>query len=183
MQILILDGNPDAQDAEFGAYLNDLQTELKDKGHEVQRQILRDMDIRYCTGCWGCWVKTPGKCVFPDESYDVCRAYIRADFVLMASPVLMGFTSAVLKKAQDRLIPLLHPYFDFVQGETHHHARYETYPRLGILLKRALETDEEDLEIITDMFSRFALNFKTALVFSGQFDQDVREVANALDRL
>ncbi len=150
MRILILDGNPDAQDAEFGAYLHDLEIELKGKGHEVQTQTLRDMDIRYCTGCWGCWVKTPGKCVFPDESYHVCREFINADFV---------------------------------QEESHHHRRYATYPRLGILLKRSPETDEGDLEIITDMFSRFALNFKTDLVFSGGLDQDVREVADALDRL
>jgi hypothetical protein len=183
MRILILDGNPDTQDAEFGAYLHDLEIELKGKGHEVQTQTLRDMDIRYCTGCWGCWVKTPGKCVFPDESYHVCREFINADFVLMASPILMGFTSALLKKTQDRLIPLLHPYFEFVQEESHHHRRYATYPRLGILLKRSPETDEGDLEIITDMFSRFALNFKTDLVFSGGLDQDVREVADALDRL
>ncbi len=183
MRILILDGNPEAQDAEFGAYLHSLQTEIKSRGHEVRIQILRDMDIRYCTGCWGCWAKTPGKCVFPDESYDVCREYIHADFVLMASPVVMGFSSALLKKTQDRLIPLLHPYFDIVQGETHHHARYEAYPRLGLLLKRSPETDGEDLEIITDMFSRFALNFKTDLVFSGELDQEVREVADALDRL
>jgi len=183
MRILILDGNPDAQDAEFGAYLNDVEAELKGRGHDVQTQILREMDIRYCTGCWGCWAKTPGKCVFPDDSYDVCREYIHADFVLMTSPVVMGFTSALLKKTQDRLIPLLHPYFDFVQGETHHHARYETYPRLGLLLKPSAETDGEDLEIISEMFSRFALNFKTALVFSGRTDQGIQEVADALDRL
>jgi len=183
MQILILDGNPDAQDAEFGAYLHDLQAELKTKGHAVQTQILRDMDIRYCTGCWGCWIKTPGKCVFPDESDDVCREYIHADFVLMASPVVMGFTSALLKKTQDRLIPLLHPYFEFVQEESHHQGRYEMYPRLGVLLKRSEETDEEDQKIITGIFSRFALNFKTDLVFSGRFDQDVKEAADAIDRL
>ena len=183
MRILILDGNPNAQDAEFGACLSGLEAELKGRGHDIRTQILRNMDIRYCTGCWGCWAKTPGKCVFPDDSYDVCREYIHADLVLMTSPVLMGFPSAVLKKTQDRLIPLLHPYFDIVRGENHHQARYEAYPRLGLLLKPSHETDGEDLEIITEMFSRFALNFKTTLVFSGRIDQDVREVADALDRI
>lgn len=183
MRILILDGNPEVEDFAFGTYLQELETELNGREHDVRTQTLRDMDIRFCTGCWGCWAKTPGKCVFPDESYDVCREYIRADLVLMASPVLMGYTSALLKKTQDRLIPLLHPYFDIVQGETHHHARYETYPRLGLLLKPSPETDREDLEIIAEMFSRFALNFKTTPVFSGRIDQDVREVADALDRL
>jgi len=183
MRILILDGNPDAEDVEFGTYLLDLETELKGKGHEIRKQTLRDMDIRYCTGCWGCWVKTPGKCVFPDESYEVCREFIHADFVLMASPVLMGFPSTVLKKTQDRLISVLHPYVDIVQAECHHSRRYEKYPRLGILLKRSSETDQEDLEIITGMYQRFALNFKTDLGLSCGCDMDVKEVADAIDCL
>jgi hypothetical protein len=183
MRVLILDGNPKPQDEDFRRYLGELASLLEGRGHDVRRQTLSGMDIRYCTGCWGCWIKTPGQCVFPDDSYDVCREYIRSDLVLMASPVVMGFTSAVLKKTQDRLIPLLHPYFDFVRGECHHRKRYETYPRLGILMKAGPDTDDEDFEIITDMFSRFALNFKTELVLSGRFDRAVEEVADAIDRL
>ena len=183
MRILILDGNPDEQDDGFNEYLAELESQLKARGHRVTRQTLREMQIRSCTGCWGCWVKTPGKCVFADDSYQVCREYIHADLVLMVSPVLMGFTSAVLKKTQDRLIPLLHPYFDSAQGEHHHRKRYESYPQLGVLLKASPHTDEEDLTIIQNIFSRFALNFKTELVFSGRFDADVKEVAHAIDRL
>ena len=28
---------------------------------------LRQKKINYCCGCWDCWVKTPGECVFKDD--------------------------------------------------------------------------------------------------------------------
>ena len=73
------------------------------------------MDVRYCVGCFGCWVKTPGECVSKDGSHDIRREVINSDLVLFASPLIMGFTSALLKKAHDKLIPLIHPYFELVQ--------------------------------------------------------------------
>ena len=183
MKILILDGNPDQSNMQFEEYLADLTEELHGLDNEAMQIKLRDMDIRYCTGCWGCWVKTPGKCVFTDDSQDVCREYIRSDFVLMASPVLMGFTSALLKKTQDRLIGLLHPYIVFVENESHHYERYEKYPKNGLLVDRSPNTDDEDIQIIKNMFHRFSLNFKTELAFFGLTVQDAKEVARAIDNI
>lgn len=183
MKILILDGNPDPNNTQFEEYLADLTKEIHGLDNEAKQIKLRDLNIRYCTGCWGCWAKTPGKCVFPDESHDVCREYIHSDFVLMASPVLMGFTSALLKKTQDRLIGLLHPYFEFVENEIHHLGRYDEYPKNGLLLDRSQNTDDEDIQIIKDMFRRFSLNFKTELAFFGLMAQDTKEIARAIDNI
>jgi len=183
MKILILDGNPDPNDTPFEEYLADLANEIQALDNEVKRIKLRDLNIRYCTGCWGCWVKTPGKCVFPDDSQEVCREYIHSDFVLMASPVKMGFTTSLLKKTQDRLIGLLHPYIVFVENESHHYERYEKYPKNGLLLEKSACVDDEDLQIIKDMFERFSLNFKTQLAFFGLTAQDANEVARAINNI
>ena len=183
MKILILNGNPDPNNEPLENYLTDLSAELVPLQNEVRQIKLRDLNIRYCTGCWGCWVKTPGICVFPDDLQEVCRAYIHSDFVLMASPVSMGFTSALLKKAQDRLIGLLHPYFEFVENETHHYKRYDKYPKTGLLLERSPTTDDEDIQITKDLFRRFSLNFKTQLAFFGLTAQDTKEVARAIDSI
>ena len=106
MQITILNGNPDAVNTAFDGYLNRLSDELTSDGHAVTVFGLREMDIKYCIGCLDCWVKTPGLCVSADEARDVCRAYINSDFVLWASPVIMGFYSALLKKVTDKIISL-----------------------------------------------------------------------------
>jgi multimeric flavodoxin WrbA len=118
-----------------------------------------------------------------DDSHDICRAVIHADWVVFASPVRMGFTSALLKQAQDKMIPLLHPYIEIIQGECHHRKRYDAYPKLGLLLQRSRDTDQEDLDIIEQIYQRFALNFRSRLYFMKTTDDPIDEVCHAIDTL
>jgi multimeric flavodoxin WrbA len=164
MKITILNGNP--QPTAFDEYLTQLTTSLESTGHQITRLDLRDMTLRYCVGCWGCWVKTPGECVNHDASLDMDRAVINADFVLWASPLKMGFPTELLKRAHDKHLPLIHPYMEVDQGEAHHLKRYARYPRVGLLLEKETSTDIRDLQIVTDIHCRTALNFKTRLEFS-----------------
>lgn len=164
MKITILNGNP--QPAAFDEYLDKLTMSFKGVGHHVTRLDLRDMTLRYCVGCWGCWVKTPGECVNRDASLDMDRAVINSDFVLWASPLKMGFPTELLKRALDKHLPLIHPYMVVDQGEAHHMKRYDRYPRVGLLVEKEAGTDARDLQIVTDIHSRTALNFKTRLEFS-----------------
>jgi multimeric flavodoxin WrbA len=157
--------------------------DLNDSGHSVQEVTLRDMKIHYCTGCFGCWVKTPGECVARDSSAQLCREIINSDFTLFASSLVMGFPTALLKKANDKLIPLIHPYIGLVHGECHHEARYDHYPLLGLLLEKENDTDQEDLDIVAESYSRLALNFKSTLVFSITTEKAPQEVSNEINRL
>jgi multimeric flavodoxin WrbA len=181
MKTLILDGNPSETDDNYNLYLAEIAEHLRKKGHTVRTLTLREMSIRFCTGCWSCWWATPGECVFKDESHTVCREYINSDFVLFASPMIMGFASALIKKTQDKLIPLVHPYIDFVRGECHHRKRYDVYPKLGLLLEKTSGTDEEDIEITVDMFKRFALNLRSELALAALMTQSAQEVSDAID--
>src|SRR5512140_3297310 len=99
MKITILNGNP--APSAFDAYLGQLKSTLEASGHTITRLDLRDLPLRYCVGCWGCWVKTPGECVSRDASLEIDRAVINADFVLWAAPLKMGFPSFLLKMAMD----------------------------------------------------------------------------------
>ena len=109
-------------------------------GHAVTLLDLAQLDLKGCSGCFNCWVKTPGECVKRDDSATVCRAAINADLLLLASPMMMGFTTALLKRAADQMIPLLHPYFIVEGGEVHHRARYAHYPAMALLLGVGADT-------------------------------------------
>ena len=102
MKITILNGNPDSQNAAFDDYVASLMTSLTQEKHEVNVLTLREMDLKFCTGCFGCWVKTPGQCVVQDASHQIGRAIINSDFLLWAAPLRMGFPSALLKMSLDR---------------------------------------------------------------------------------
>lgn len=180
MNITILNGNPDERSPEFDRYLADLTNILQAQGHTVTAFTLREMDIRSCNGCFGCWIKTPGECFSPDESQLIRRAVIRSDFTLWASPLRMGFPSARLKMIMDKSIPLIHPYFVVENNEAHHRPRYDHYPRLGLLLGRESDTTPDDVAIVADIFSRTALNLKSRLEFALLTDQSVETVAQAI---
>jgi len=183
MKITVLNGNPHADNSWFDDYLKHLSEGLVSDGHAVTSFELREMDIKYCIGCFGCWVKSPGECRSRDESREVCRAYINSDFVLWASPVIMGFYSALLKKVTDKFICLVHPYGEFIEGEVHHLPRYDHYPMAGLLLEKDSDSDDEDIQIIANIHSRTALNFKSSLAFTKLTIDPVEEVASAINRI
>jgi multimeric flavodoxin WrbA len=179
MNITILNAEPDAS-SPFDAYLHEYQARLVANGHAVTRLDVRDLDLKGCSGCWGCWVKTPGVCVKRDDSARICRAVLGSDLTVLASPMRMGFTSALLKRAADQMIPLVHPYLVIDRGEMHHRPRYERYPLMGLLLAPGIDTDAEDLEITEHLWSRMARNMKSSLVFTTIATVSAKEAADEL---
>ena len=120
---------------------------------------LGEMKVNQCVGCFSCWLKTPGECIFKDSMDDVCAEIVKSDVMIFVSPVKTGFISGRIKTFMDRLIPLLLPYFRIINDEFHHKERYEKYPLLGIILEKSRNTEDADIKIIKKFFERFSLNF------------------------
>jgi multimeric flavodoxin WrbA len=179
MKIAVLNGEPEAGSG-FDLYVRALAERAAAKGHDVQLLDLRTLDLKGCSGCFGCWVKTPGECVKRDDSASVCRAVIGSDLVLLASPLVMGFTTALLKRAADQMIPLIHPYLIVEGGEMHHRARYKHYPLLALLLSPGPDSDAEDIAITEQLWSRMARNMKSRLTFTAVADRTPEEVVDEL---
>jgi len=185
MKVTILNGTPDPDNQKFDDYIDNLIKLLELSDNSVVYFKLRKMKILPCRGCFGCWLKTPGQCIFKDDSHDICREIINSDFVLCAAPLVMGFPSAVLKIAMDKLIPLLLPYIELVNNkECHHMKRYDKeYPLIGVIIEKEDDTDSEDIEIVSDIFVRFAIDFKTSLRFVKQTDIPVQEVSDEINSI
>jgi len=162
MYCLIVNGNPEP--SAFDEYLDGFIERLAGEGHETKRFDLREMRLGFCTGCWSCWWKTPGLCSIPDDMELILREYGRADLVVWASPLILGNMSALLKRAQDRFVPMVHPYIEVKGGEYHHRPRYARNPDIGLIV--GLPADEgptaedkaEDLAVVRELFRRFSLN-------------------------
>jgi multimeric flavodoxin WrbA len=117
------------------------------------------------------------------SSHTVCEETINSDLVLFASPIVMGFVGADLKKTMDKLIPLVHPYIELVQNECHHRKRYEKYPRIGLVLEKTDHADDEDIAITTAIFERFTLNLRSTLAFVTFTDKPAQEVTNEISAI
>jgi multimeric flavodoxin WrbA len=131
--------------------------ELHSINWETETFILHRMKIAHCLGCFGCWDKTPGSCVIRDDGIDVARKVINSDLAIFLTPITFGGYSSELKKAVDRIICLICPFFMRIDGEVHHKPRYERYPSLiGIGLLN--EKDEENEDIFSTLIRRNAIN-------------------------
>ena len=180
-KIVILNGIADDRFADYEAGLAEA-IEARAGELSVRTFRLRDMDIRYCTGCWTCWVKTPGLCSHKDDMPEIYREVMAADLFLFLSPLSLGFINALTKKTCDRLIPLVHPYLELVDGEMHHKKRYEKYPEMGFMLVEP-EKSDEDYENIHEVFCRLAINLRTTLTVTERTGTTREEAIHAISTL
>jgi hypothetical protein len=134
-----------------------LQDALEAAGWTVTPWTLRDEKIAYCLGCFECWTKTPGLCRIDDAGRDVAANVIGSDLTIYLTPITFGGYSSELKKAVDRIICLISPFFTRIDGEVHHHARYTRYPDLlGVGVLPAPHPDQE--HIFHTLIGRNAIN-------------------------
>ena len=80
--------------------------------------------IRPCTGCFGCWIKTPGRCVLPDPYRDMGAYLANSGELVLVSRCCFGGPGPFVKNVLDRCISYVHPYFVIKNGEMHHRQRY-----------------------------------------------------------
>lgn len=73
-------------------------------GNSVTQLNLREMDIRYCKGCYACFYGKGSPCIQKDDMRTIYAAYTTADSVVLASPLYFWTFSAQLKTAIDRLL-------------------------------------------------------------------------------
>ena len=143
MKAVIFNGAREA-DSVIDAIETSLIKLLTEKGWEVEPIILREKQIAGCLGCFGCWVKTPGMCVIDDFGREAAKKVLLSDLLVFLTPVTFGGYSSELKKALDRMIPILLPYFDSYKGQIHHKMRYDKYPKLLVIGTDPLNIDQEE---------------------------------------
>jgi multimeric flavodoxin WrbA len=134
-----------------------LKDSLQAEGWTVTHWTLRDEKIAYCLGCFKCWTKMPGLCRIDDAGRAVAASIIGSDLTVYLTPITFGGYSSELKKAVDRIICLISPFFKRIDGEVHHRARYNRYPDLvGVGVLPAPHPDQE--QIFHTLIGRNAIN-------------------------
>jgi len=174
MKILILNGNPKADYVEFDSYIEELKQSLGHKSHEAKNIMLRNLQLHDCIGCYTCWLKTPGVCCFNDGIEDILKEYLAADVVILASPIIMYYVSALLKRVNDRLLPFGHPFLVLRDNRMAHVPRYSHYPKTTLLLDNQEEFNRESLELIEMVYK----NSVRGLAKIWSTKQDVEEITD-----
>lgn len=166
MNVVILDGSPrDARGASARALAAETGALARSGGHDVTAFALDGLDIKPCRGCFACWVKHPGTCAIADDEEPVLRAMASADLLVWITPVTFGGYAPALKKALDRFIPNILPFFVIRSGEVHHPPRYERRRSLLVLGTRPAP-DAEAERIFHSLVGRNALNLDSVRTLS-----------------
>ena len=160
MRATILNGAT-GDDAPTDRVANALTDLLQAQGCDVEQIRLEELEIAPCLGCFGCWVKTPGICLIDDAGRDVAKKAIRCELLTFVTPITFGGYSFQLKKAVDRLIPLITPYFQFIDGEIHHQKRYARYPSL-LGVGTLPQPNEVQAQLFRTLIHRNAINFHSS---------------------
>ncbi|RXK88783.1 NADPH-dependent FMN reductase [Chlorobaculum sp. 24CR] len=183
MKATIFDGSP-AGDPGCERMTEMLGDVLAARGYETEPVVLRDRRIANCSGCFGCWLKTPGLCVFDDDNRELSAKFIQSDLAVFLTPVSFGAYSPELKRMLDHFIANISPFFTTIGGESHHQKRYERYPDL-LAIGWSDGANDAQAAMFRHLAWRNAINFhagRSAWGVIGRTD-DEAALASRLDEL
>ena len=131
---------------------------------------------RYCIGCFGCWLKTPGKCVIKDGFEDMGKRLSQVEEFILISKATFGSYSSAVKNVLDRSISYVLPFFEIRNGEIHHGERYQNVLTISALFYGPMT--ENEMQTAENLVKANAVNLNAALgkVHFVEGMEDVREV-------
>lgn len=127
--------------------LHDLTEKMWEKLHmelkEGDEVVSGSGKEKFCTGCFGCWLKTPGRCVIPDAFQCMGEKLAKAEELIIISRCSFGSYSSAVKNILDRSISYISPFFVIRKGEMHHKPRYKNSLTVSALFYGPDITDDE----------------------------------------
>lgn len=126
MKILAFNSSPRTKSGITDIILDKFLAGAKDAGADIEKIYLKDKKIKQCTGCFTCWTKTPGVCVFKDDVPNILEKIKKADFIVFATPLYIFNMSSHMKIFIERMImPLLDPHLVKSGNLTKHPQRFK----------------------------------------------------------
>jgi multimeric flavodoxin WrbA len=94
---------------------------------------MQEIAVAWCQGCFECWTHTPGICKIDDAGRSLAEAVAKSDVLVYLTPITFGGYSSELKKALDRSLGILLPFFKRIDGEVHNAQRYAHRLAIGVM--------------------------------------------------
>lgn len=146
---------------------------------EVKYVDLSTLKIANCMGCFGCWTKTPGRCVIRDDATKVYPCIAQSEAVLYVSRICYGGYDIPMKTMLERAIPIQQAFIRMHHGETHHVQRAVRQKKATIVAYG--DTTEEEKEIFRQLIGRNAHNmsfseYEIVFVTEAGLDEAVKQI-------
>lgn len=159
MRILAFNGSPRGESGNTDRILQPFLAGAREAGAETETIYLKDKRINPCTGCFTCWLKTPGTCVHQDDMPALLEKMRQADVLVYATPLYVYTVTGMMKDFMDRVIPLAMP--QIVKRGDHylHPRRYEgEYPKRVVLISNCGFPERHHFTGLVETFRCFTAN-------------------------
>ncbi|MHC4789783.1 MAG: flavodoxin family protein [Planctomycetota bacterium] len=124
MKVLAINGSPRGPASNTRRLLAPLLEGMREEGAEVEELYLTDLDVRPCTGCFSCWVKTPGRCIQQDDVAGLHEKMLASDVLVLGFGLYIGSAPAKVQALLERMLPLAEPWLVEMGGATGHPSRH-----------------------------------------------------------
>ena len=137
---------------------------------------LSQMNIANCVGCFGCWTRTPGKCVIRDDAVQIYPCIARSRRVIYVSRIKYGGYDVPMKTMLERAIPIQQAFIRLFHGETHHIQRAVT-PKQAVIFAYG-DSSLQEQDIFRQLVERNARNmifehYRIVFLPEDQVEQEV----------
>lgn len=94
-----------------------IEKNLKDRGIEVTYVSISDLNVKPCYNCGYCMTKEYGKCAVKDDMQTLLKTMIKAEKLVLVTPVTFGSYSFQAKAVMDRSCVIGDPHYFYAKGE------------------------------------------------------------------
>jgi multimeric flavodoxin WrbA len=124
MKILAFNGSPNMEQGATAGFMDYFLEGAKNAGGEVQVIYVHKLDIEPCTGCFNCWIGTPGECIHDDDMGAIYDQVRDTETIVLGTPVYVDGMTGIMKTMLDRMIPLMSGKVEIIDGHCRHPQRY-----------------------------------------------------------
>jgi len=163
MKILAIQGSPRPKTSNTDILLQEFLKGAQSQGAETETIYLKEKEIHSCIGCYTCWAKTPGVCVFNDDMPGLLEKVQNCDILVYATPLYNFNVTSLLKAFQERLLPLLDPHL-IKMGEIYRHPQRYKMNRKMVLISTCGFPEVSHFDALRHVFRHIEGNGQTPLV-------------------
>jgi len=164
MNITVFNGSPRAEKGNTHFMVEAFLKGARGAGAETENIFLAKRKIKPCTGCFCCWVKTPGECAIKDDMAELRGKFTAADIVVFATPLYVDNVTGIMKNFMERLVPLADPYcVKDENGQYRHVKGFDKVQKFAVISNCGFP-EQEHFQVLRLLFRRIARNFHSEVI-------------------
>ncbi len=174
MKIMAINGSLDGnQGATFPMIESFLQGAREAGAERAEQIVLAGKNIHGCRGCFSCWIKTPGRCIRPDDLEDLVYPQTAgSDLVIYASSLNQHNISSLLLRYMERHVGSALPSIkEDPEHEAVHPLRSPERRAKMMVMADCTEAGQSHFDVLRLLFQRRVSLAQTELVASIYRDQ------------